>query len=116
MRMKKYFFIVILCGFTNSLDAQDLLNQLGKLGKKEGAKKTAQSNASLDSADFQFTISVNENASFFDVKQKGEDTNKAMNFFFSEENKKTSVDYARDTLKQGINLYEVWKRYEAAEL
>ena len=67
--MKKYFFIVILCCFTNSLDAQDLLNQLGKLGKKEGAKKTAQSNASLDSVDFQFTISVNENASFFDVKQ-----------------------------------------------
>src|SRR5688572_26392158 len=116
MRVGKYFILIALCGLLNSLQAQDLLNQLGKIGKKQGAKKTAQQTASLDSADFQFAISVNENASFFDVKQKGEDTNKAMNFFFSEENSKTNVDYARDTLKQGISLYEVWRRYEAAEL
>ena len=116
MSIGKYLFIIILCGVANSLHAQDLLNQLGKIGKKQGAKKTTEQNASLDSADFQFAISVNENASFFDVKQKGEDTNKAMNFFFSEEGNKSKVDYARDTLKQGISLYEVWRRYEAAEL
>jgi len=96
--------------------AQDLLKELGKFGKKQGAKQTTQQNASLDSVDFQFAISVNENAGFFDVKQKGENTNKAMNFFFSEENKRSLVDMARDSLKQGIGFYEIGRQYKMAEL
>mgnify|MGYP001558006803 FL=1 len=115
--MRSIFFsvVIVLCSLSYHSHAQELLKQLGKLGKKEGAKKAAQQNASLDSVDFQFAISVNENASFFDVKQKGETASKAMNFIFSEEGKKTLVDIARDSLQQGIGFYELGKQYKLAE-
>ncbi len=116
MHTRFFLLVIVFCSVSYTSTAQDLLNQLGKLGKKEGAKKTAQQNVALDSVDFQFTISVNENASFFDVKQKGENTSKAMNFFFSEENKRTLVDKARDSLKQGIGFYEIGRQYKMAEL
>ena len=115
MRTKNCLLVIFFCSVGYASHAQDLLKQLGKLGKKEGAKKAAQQNTSLDSADFQFAISVNENAGFFDVKQKGETTNKAMNFFFNEEGKRTLVDIARDSLKQGIGFYEIGRQYKMAE-
>lgn len=111
-----FFLTVIFCCAGYCTLGQDLLKELGKLGKKEGAKKTTQQNLSLDSADFQFAVSVNENAGFFDVKQKGENTNKAMNFLFAEESKRTPVEKARDSLKQGVELYGFWKKYKMAEL
>ncbi len=116
MHTRIFLLIIGFCSVSYASIAQDLLNQLGKLGKKEGAKKTTQQNVALDSVDFQFAISVNENASFFDVKQKGENTNKAMNFFFSEENQRTLVEKARDSLKQGIGFYEIGRQYKMAEL
>ncbi len=116
MRKQSFLLIIIFCSTSYFSVAQDLLNQLGKLGKKQGAKQTTQQNASLDSTDFQFAVSVNENAGFFDVKQKGENTNKAMNFLFAKENKRTLVEKARDSLKQGVELYGFWKKYKMAEV
>lgn len=116
MRKQYFLLIITFCSVSYFSYSQDLLNQLGKLGKKEGAKKTSNQNASLDSTDFQFAISVNENAGFFDVKQKGENTNKAMNFLFAKESQRTTLDKARDSLKQGVELYGFWKKYKMAEL
>lgn len=99
-----------------NVQGQNLLGELGKLAKKEGTKKTAKDNLALDSADFQFAISVNENAGFFDVQQKGELMNKGANFFLgTTDEQKTPVDMARQTIKAGIDQYEVWKNYAKAE-
>lgn len=107
---------LLVSGFYDAA-AQKWLDQLGKAVKQEGGKQTAQSNLSLDSIDFQFAISVNENAGFFDVKQKGEGENKAMNFLFGSETTKTPIDIARDKIKTGTGFYDgIWKNYKLAEM
>lgn len=117
MQRKIILAAIFLFGVTYGAEAQKWLNEVGKIVKKEGGKQTAESNASLDSLDFQFAISVNENAGFFDVKQKGEGENKAMNFLFGSETTKTPIDIARDKLKTGTGFYDgIWKNYKLAEM
>ena len=109
--------IFLVFAFTGNAYAQKWLDQLGKVVKKEGGKQAGESNLALDSVDFQFAISVNENAGFFDVKQKGEGETKAMNFLFGSETTKTPIDIARDKIKTGIGFYDgIWKNYKLAEM
>src|SRR5690349_7808334 len=106
MRTTKYFLIAAFCGLAFSLQAQDLFDALGKALVKEGGKKGGEKKAALDSVDFQFAISVNENAGFFDVKEKGE-TGSKMLYALKDQADKTPVEIARDTLEQGIGYYEI---------
>ncbi|HMV09749.1 MAG TPA: CHAT domain-containing protein [Cyclobacteriaceae bacterium] len=98
-------------------NAQKWLDQVGKAVKQAGSETAAEGNLSMDSLDFQFAISVNENAGFFDVKQKGEGGNKAMNFLFGSDKPQTPQDIAREKIKTGTGFYDgVWKNYKLAEL
>lgn len=67
----------------------------------------------LDSVDFQFAISMDENAGFFDIEQKGE-TWKQIMYQQKLQQDKTVIDIARDTVLQGVELYSI-RRYERAE-
>lgn len=117
MMSRIFALLFLLLAGMNGASAQKWLDQLGKTVKQEGGKQTAQSNLSLDSLDFQFAISVNENAGFFDVKQKGEGENKAMNFLFGSETSKTPIDIARDKIKTGAGFYDgILKNYKLAEM
>jgi CHAT domain-containing protein len=108
---------IFLLSVTHSVQAQKWLDEVGKIVKKEGGKQAAVSTLALDSVDFQFAISVNENAGFFDVKQKKEGEAKTMNFLFGSETTKTPIDIARDKIKTGIGFYDgIWKNYKLAEM
>lgn len=69
--------------------------------------------ASLDSIDFQFAMSVNENSSFFDVQQKGEGWAKG---FYSMKSKgdRTLSEVASDTLNWAVDFYNA-RWYKIAE-
>jgi len=66
-----------------------------------------------DSIDFQFAISLNDGAGFFDIEQKGETFTK---FLYSAKPREqfTALDMARDSLEKGIGMYRI-RRYEMAE-
>ena len=116
MRVKNCVMLVLLLTIAVSAQSQSLLGEIGKLAKKQGTKQTNKDNAALDSVDFQFAISVNENAGFFDVQQKGEMVNKGANFVFgTTDDHKTPTDIARQKIKAGIDQYEVLKNYRQAE-
>jgi len=111
MTVKKIFLVLLLVGIIRNAQAQDLLNQLGKSISKEIGKKGGEKKESLDSVDYQFAVSVSENAGFFDVKDKGEGESKFM-YMFKEQTDKTPVEIARDTLELGIGYYEIrWFRF-----
>lgn len=108
------FLLVIL---NTQASAQKWIDQLGKAVKQAGSEQAAEGNLSMDSLDFQFAISVNENAGFFDVKQKGEGENKTMNFLFGADKPQTPQDIAREKLKTGTGFYDgIWKNYKLAEI
>lgn len=110
-------FIVFVFALAGNVSGQKWLDQLGKAVNKEGGKQAAESNASLDSLDFPYAISVNESAGFFDVQQKGEGGSKAMNFLFGSETNKTPLDIAREKIKTGNGWYNntLVKNYKLAE-
>ena len=117
MKSRNVALVILLMALAFNVQAQKWLDEVGKIVKKEGSKQTTVSNASLDSLDFSFAISVNDNAGFFDVKQKSEDENKAMNFLFGSETSKTPIDIARDKIKTGNGWYNgIWKNYKLAEM
>src|SRR6185295_8008349 len=62
--------------------------------------------AALDSIDFQFAMSVNENAGFFDIENKGEGGARAL-YSLQKRSDKTTSDIARDTLEWAINYYNL---------
>jgi CHAT domain-containing protein/tetratricopeptide (TPR) repeat protein len=108
---------IFLLSVTHGVQAQKWLDEVGKIVKKEGGKQATESSIALDSVDFQFAISVNESAGFFDVKQKGEGETKTMNFLFSSETTKTPIDVARQKIKTGNDWYNgIWKNYKLAEM
>ena len=84
---------------------KSLLKGLGD----SGAKKKAE----LDLLDFQFAISVNENAGFFDVEQKGEGWARGL-YALKERANKTTAEIARDTLEWAIGYYNA-RWYKLAE-
>jgi CHAT domain-containing protein/tetratricopeptide (TPR) repeat protein len=108
---------LLLLIFSYHANAQKWIDQLGKAVKQAGSEQAVEGNLSMDSLDFQFAISVNENAGFFDVKQKGEGENKAMNFLFGADKPKSPQDIAREQLKTGTGFYDgIWKNYKLAEM
>jgi CHAT domain-containing protein len=104
-------FTVVLFSFTFFAHAQDdefskLLNKgLGNLGTKKKAK--------LDSIDFQFAISVNENSGLINVSQKGELVTRGL-YGMKSYADKTPQEIARDTVDYATSLYET-RLYKLAE-
>src|SRR5687767_15796427 len=116
MSAGQYFLPAILAIFiitltTPAVDAQDdgLTKKLFKLAGESGAKKKAK----LDSVDFQYAISINENAGFFDIDQKGEKSSSAL-YFFREESEKTPSENASAAVKNALMAYEA-RMYKVAE-
>lgn len=114
MRTRIGLLIMIFSSVGFAMSAQDILGTLGKALQKEGGKQGAIQKASLDSVDFQYAISVNENAGFFDVEQKGETGSKVL-YALKDEADKTLVEKARDSLEIGIGYYEA-RWYKLAEV
>lgn len=97
-----------------NLNAQNfLLKKLEEKVNKKLTEKGTDLRVQLDSLDFQFAISVNQGAGFFDIEQKGETSSKLL-YSLKEEKDKTLVDKARDSLEIGIGMYGI-RRYELAE-
>ncbi len=91
--------IFILTGFVVSAFSQDWLTKaLGDAGAEQKAK--------LDSVDFQFTITVNENAGFIDMEQKGEGLARGL-YSLKNKRERSKVDVARDTLEYAIGIYKL---------
>ncbi len=106
---------IVLCITTNRISAQNiLLKKLEETVSKKISDKGADLRVQLDSVDFQFAISVNQGAGFFDIEQKGETKSKLMYSFKAEEDK-TKLEKARDSLEVGIGMYGI-RRYEMAEI
>jgi CHAT domain-containing protein len=112
---KSIFLSAVILFFTfNYLPAQDWLDKATKLATSSAGKKGSELKVALDSIDFQFAISINDNAGFFDIEQKGETGSKLLYGLKSTEDK-TFVEKARDSLEQGIGMYEL-RRYKFAEI
>lgn len=109
----RYAILIFIVGFCSTTVAQDIWGELGKSLVKEGGKQGAQQKQALDSIDFQFAISVNENAGFFDIEQKGELGSRIL-YALREEADKTLVEKARDSLQVALSYYEL-RMYKLAE-
>jgi CHAT domain-containing protein len=107
--IKSIFLIVAFIALCGHLHAQEALNLILKFAGNRGTKLME----AVDSVDFQFAISVNENAGFFDIEQKGE-TWKQLLYQQKEQRDKTIVDLAREALDKGVDQYGI-RRYEMAE-
>ncbi len=107
--------IILLFFAVITINAQNpFLKKLEQKATKALSQKGSDSRVSLDSVDFQFAISINQGAGFFDIEQKGETGSKLLYSLKSEE-EKTLVEKARDSLEIGIGLYGI-RRYELAEI
>jgi CHAT domain-containing protein len=109
----RYGILVLAVALANSLSAQTLLDLLSDKAFQAAGNKGAKLMESVDSVDFQFAVSVNENAGFFDIEQKGE-TWKQLLYQQRAQRDKTVIDIARDTLERGVEWYGI-RRYEKAE-
>ena len=88
--------LVSLHGMAQDDFTTKLFKDLGDSGAKKRAK--------LDSIDFQFAMSVNENAGFFDVENKGEGGARML-YAMKNRKDKSTTDIARDTLDMAIGYY-----------
>lgn len=109
MRVKSLLLVLFLNALFSHLQAQEALDLILKFAGNHGTKLME----AVDSVDFQFAISVNENAGFFDIEQKGE-TWKQLLYQQKEQRDKTVVDLAREALDKGVEQYGI-RRYEMAE-
>jgi len=80
---------------------------------KAMAEVGSEQKASLDSIDFQFAMSVNENSSFFDVQQKGEGWAKGF-YSVKVKSQRTLSEVASDTLNWAVDYYNL-RWYKVAE-
>jgi CHAT domain-containing protein len=108
--MKKLFFLILMSGCLSAVAQDDFTSKLFKDLGDSGAKKRAK----LDSVDFQFAMSVNENASFFDIENKGEGGARAL-YSLKDRKDKSPTDIARDTLDWAIGLYSL-RMFKMAQL
>jgi len=97
--------------FSPAVLAQD--DELGKALVKGLGNMGAKKKAKLDSVDFQFAISVNENAGLIDVRQKGEAVTRGM-YILKDQNEKTAAEIGRDSVDIATALYR-WRLYKRAE-
>lgn len=111
MRCTIILFLSGLC--VTGVAQRDLLNAIGKTVKKEGGEAAAREKAKLDSVDFQFAISVNENAGFLDIEQSGETATKGA-YMLKDKGTRSQVEIARDDLESAIKLYKL-RQYKLAE-
>jgi CHAT domain-containing protein len=111
MRCTIILFLVSLwvAGFAQ----RDLLNNISKSVKKETGDAAAREKAKLDSVDFQFAISVNENAGFLDIEQSGEAATKTA-YMLKDKGTRSQVEIARDDLESAVKLYKL-RQYKLAE-
>lgn len=112
MHLKHTLIILILLTSTH-LEAQDFLKKLGDFATEKIGDKGTDMRSAIDSIDFQFAISINQGAGFFDIEQKGETFSKVL-YGFKEQDDKSPVDLARDSLEMAIGLYNI-RRYELSE-
>jgi CHAT domain-containing protein/Flp pilus assembly protein TadD len=107
--------LVFVFVLINSLPArtQELLDLVGWGAQQAVGEEGARLKLRIDSIDFQFAMSVSENAGFFDTQNKGE---ASANFLadFKSANMKSFVERARDTLEFGLGQYGI-RRYKMAE-
>jgi CHAT domain-containing protein len=108
--MKKTALLVWLIGM---LVRPSFGQDWGNLLKQSLAETGAKEKDKLDSLDFQFAISINENAGFFDVQQKGEGLAKGM-YMMKEKNQRTKSEVARDSVESAISFYNL-RLYKIAE-
>lgn len=107
---QRHLLILLACLLSFSAYSQeDWTKSLFKGLGDSGAKKKAE----LDLIDFQFAISVNENAGFFDVEQKGEGLARGL-YALKERTDKTTSEIARDTLELAVGFYNA-RWYKLAE-
>ncbi len=104
--------IILLNLILMPAQAQDW-NNLLKKAKKSLGDVGAESKTKLDSSDFQFAISINENAGFFDVEQKGEGLAKGL-YMLKDQSDKTQAERVRDSLEFALSLYN-FRKYKLAE-
>lgn len=104
--MKAKFFFLFLFS-TTVLFGQD--DWLTKALADVGAEKKAQ----LDSLDFQFAMSVNDNSSFIDVQQKGEGWTKGF-YNMKPKGQRTLSEMASDTVNWAVDFYNA-RWYKIAE-
>lgn len=97
----------------NIVNSQNLLQRAEQIASNRLAKEGSKKLIALDSVDFQFAISINQGAGFFDIEQKGETGSKLL-YSFKEEAQKETWEKLRDTLQIGIGMYSI-RRYEMAE-
>lgn len=110
MKVIHNFLFLCFCLITTQVAAQDeWLNSLKKVGTNAAAKTKLR----LDSIDFQFAISVNENSGIFDVQHKGETWSKAF-YTLKDEKDKSKEELVRDSLETALNYYEL-RWYKLAE-
>jgi len=108
--MKKYLLFLLSFIISVNLYAQDdWADKLLKAAGDEGSKQKA----AIDSIDFPFAMSVNDNAGLFDVKQKGEGLSKSL-YSMKDRKDKDASEIARDTLDQAIWFYNK-RMYKIAE-
>ncbi|MBX2915638.1 MAG: CHAT domain-containing protein [Cyclobacteriaceae bacterium] len=100
-----FVFVFLLCS-TMVLGQDDWLT---KAIADAGAEKKAQ----LDSLDFQFAMSVNDNSSFIDVQQKGEGWAKGF-YSLKPKSQRTFSEVASDTLNWAVDYYNL-RWYKIAE-
>ncbi len=98
----RFLIILIFSCAAGQAFSQDWLNKLAKGVGEAGSKQRGQ----LDSIDFQMVMSVNENAGFFDVQNKGEGGAKLL-YAVREKKDKTASELARDTLDWAIQYYNL---------
>lgn len=101
--------LFIIHSFTAFAQEEAITNSIKKGLGNIGAKKKAQ----LDSVDFQFAISVNENAGLIDVKQKGEGLTRGL-YKIKSKSERSPEEVGRDTVDFAVNLYQL-KLYKLAE-
>ncbi|MBY0436265.1 MAG: CHAT domain-containing protein [Cyclobacteriaceae bacterium] len=91
------FLVMIMTpGFGQDEWADKFVKGLGE----SGAKKKA----ALDSVDFQFALSVNENSSVVDIENKGEGGARML-YAMRDRKDKTVSEIARDSLEFSLSLY-----------
>jgi CHAT domain-containing protein/tetratricopeptide (TPR) repeat protein len=110
---KSVFFSLLLCLAAFHSDAQELLDLVGWSAGQLVGEEGERLKLRIDSIDFQFAMSVNENAGFFDAQNKGEVTANVLADFKSG-NMKSLEQRARDTLEFGLGQYGI-RRYKMAE-
>ncbi len=103
-------FCLLIC---EAYSQNNVLKKVDEIASRKLAEKGAILRMALDSVDFQYAISINRGAGFFDIEQKGETGSKLLYSFKKYEDMET-WEKLRDTLEIGIGMYNI-RRYEMAE-